>query len=286
MNQTISKGKPMALLDKAIQQKLIKIYKVFNDLEETLVVGRDTPQVVPKLVSMKLFSNHIRSKGRLTDEQIDMIKTGKTERIPLIIAKENCLDLIRSFMKKIQKVLKESQELEKSKDDNKEEIESVLSLLDIFEKGNVAVKDEKIDKDDLAQQKASDIAPLIIGTDITTPKPVNNKSDIEKDKETNPVRKKVKRIIKEIEQKKLISDLEIKQISFAFKILREEIYDLAHPEISDEEIEYVFAMLIDKKVTALLLPLKLMEEEEKLKEKYKLKHIKFFDLESISRQKR
>ncbi|HEO64765.1 MAG TPA: hypothetical protein ENI73_02745, partial [Spirochaetes bacterium] len=51
-----------------------KLLGTFKDIEQKLQLGRDTPQLIAKLMSMGVFSNNIKSSNKFNTREIEQLK--------------------------------------------------------------------------------------------------------------------------------------------------------------------------------------------------------------------
>ncbi len=238
------------------KDRLNKLLTTFKLLEEALEVGHATSSLVAKLVTVNYFIKNTDLSEKLSPEQMDQLKTSQADRNTLIIAKDHCLQLIKSIIHQIYTTLSD---LRKNKDADWQPSMEIQSILDSF--GQFS---EKVSE------------PIVS---------LNDEVIAEKPEKVEKTEAKVDRILKEIKEKKNISELEVVQIAFMLRTDREDIFDLAHKEVREEEIDYVLDVLTNHKVKVLLLPISLTDHEAAIKAKHDIEHVKFFDLESINRNK-
>ncbi|GMT48631.1 MAG: hypothetical protein IEMM0008_0170 [bacterium] len=236
--------------------RLYKVLDTFKSLEEVLELGRTTPAIVAKLVSINYFINNSNILEKLSPEQMDQLQSIQADRITLVIAKDHCLKLIKSVINQIYSTLSE---IRKSKNDVWQPSMEIKSILDFFN-----------------QYDQTTSEPIVTQTDP----PIEEKSE-----KVEKTESKVQRILEEIKEKKNISELEIVQIAFMLCTDKSNIFDLAHKDVGEEEIDYVLNVLTNHKVNVLLLPISLTAQEAAIKARHPVGHIKFFDLESINRNK-
>ncbi len=236
--------------------QLHRVLTTFKSLEEALEVGRATSTIVAKLVTVNYFIKNTNLPEKLSPEQMDQLKTSQADRNTVIIAKDHCLQLIKSVIHQIYTILSD---LRKNKDADWQPPIEIQSILDSFGQSG-----EKVSE------------PIV---------PLNNEVITEKPEKVEKTEAKVDRILKEIKEKKNISELEVVQIAFMLRTDKNNIFDLAHKEVREEEIDYILNVLTNHKVNVLLLPISLTDHEAAIKAKHNIEHVKFFDLESINRNK-
>ncbi len=77
------------------------LLKKFKDIEQQLEIGKDTPQVIAKLLPLDIFSKSVINSNKFTEEQISQLKKGISDRNSLITAKTIILKITRDLITKI-----------------------------------------------------------------------------------------------------------------------------------------------------------------------------------------
>ncbi len=67
-----------------------KLLGTFKDIEQKLQLGRDTPQLIAKLMSMGVFSNNIKSSNKFNTREIEQLKDA-TAPFNLVIGAKNVI---------------------------------------------------------------------------------------------------------------------------------------------------------------------------------------------------
>ncbi len=252
-----------------------QISNYLSSIIEQLELGSNTALLVSRLIRVDFFHKRLLAADILSNDNIALLQKNQADRMTIIKAKSFLINLLKmlvtAFNQPDSKVLLGSQNYLK-------EIDSILDLLDGI---NIKKTDETAKNIDDAD---TDIIPddyygIIYDKRIDK---LNKKvSESEKEKE---LQKKLDRILRDIKLEKKISELELCQLEFIYSAQRNEIFDLAHKEIDQEDIEYVFDIFSNKTIRILLLSNHLLSLEDYIINKYQVKHIKFFDLESINRR--
>ncbi len=83
-----------------------KLLGTFKDIEQKLQLGRDTPQLIAKLMSMSIFSNNIKSSNKFNTKEIEQLKDATAPFNTVVGAKNIIYPFIEKVIPELERALK------------------------------------------------------------------------------------------------------------------------------------------------------------------------------------
>ena len=133
-----------------VLEEISNILKTFKDIEAKLELGKNTPAVISKVLSIELFSTQINNSKDFNAESIEQLKAGNADRRNIVLGKNFLLNITKKVIAKLNQLISGAPLSNETEDDKQ-----ILSFINKFTQATSerAAKDAKQDNQSNEEDK-------------------------------------------------------------------------------------------------------------------------------------